>query len=1003
MPNGLEIRLFGGLWIAVDGNPVTGFLSAKVPALLAYLAVTTRPHQREALAGLLWGEMPEAAAANNLRQALTNLRRSFEPYLLITREIVELKQDLPCSLDVAVFDHILAPSANPPAGDRIERLHQAVELYQGDFLAGFFVRDAPEFEEWMLAQRARYRELALHALHALAQHRLESGDYDAAIHDASRLLALEPWREETHRQLMLAMARTGQSTAALAQYKRCRRLLEKELGIEPSAETTLLYERIKSSLRGLRRSLPTAATGFVGRQAELDELHRLLVSPETRLLSLLGPGGIGKTRLALEVARACEPLFLNGVWFVMLDAAQPGGADSLAQAIADALRRPLPGSAKAVTQLLAYLRTRELLIILDNLEEWEQSSAFLSELLAAAPGVKILATSRHRLNLQAERVFWLDGLPLPDPDSPALQESPAYQLFEQRARRVHADLHLSPADRKAIGRICALLQGLPLGIELAAAWMHQLTPLEIAAEIERSFDFLATSQRDALPRHRSLRAVFDWSWQRLQPEEQTVFRRLAVFRGSFSRQAAMDVTGATRPVLAALADKSLIWRRGATFLLHESARHFAWDKLEQAGEDQAIQIQHTSYYVRFLSENEARLKGHEQKAALADIASEIENVRFAWSCLVEHRDAAGINAALGGLYHFLAIRSHLREGLELFDAGRSAMQPLAAGDAQANLAYGRASARSGRFLSYLSRLSEAEILIKESLEIFRCLDVPDEIAYALGQLGGILRTKGELAQAEQLLSECLALRRENADLHGQAVALLELGGVAFVEANYEKSLARCQEGLAAAEQAGDLQTMAHLLTGISLCNRELGQMESALEFGQRGLVLYEELEDRYGVIQASLTLGELSRQLGRLEAACQYCQRAVQVSQDIGHRSGEADGYYRLGQIAAELGETQAALTQLRQGLINAGEIGETPLLLDILLEIGALLLAVGDTSPAGAVLRYIVNHPQGNDQQRSRAAALLERNPDSLPQGQGQFSLEEILAILGIPGWRSF
>ncbi len=233
------------------------------------------------------------------------------------------------SLDVALFEAQLHPDPALPLEARAAQLEAASALYTGDFLAGFFVRDAPAFEEWMLAQRARYRELALNALHALTQLHLDLGRYDLAIRDATRLLALDEWREESHGQLMLALARTGQRSAALAQYKRCCRLLRQEFGVEPSAGSTALYERIRVAMSGPRHNLPAATTGFVGREREIAELRRLLLpragpaAPENRLVTILGPGGAGKTRLALEVAAACEPMFLNGAWFVPLAAACP--------------------------------------------------------------------------------------------------------------------------------------------------------------------------------------------------------------------------------------------------------------------------------------------------------------------------------------------------------------------------------------------------------------------------------------------------------------------------------------------------------------------------------------------------------------------------------------------------------------------------------------------------------------------------------------------------------
>lgn len=405
----LQIHLLGGLQIRLGDAAPPHFISSKAPALLAYLAVTRRPHRREALAGLLWGEMSDDAAANNLRQALSNLRKAAAPYLHIDRDEVAFVPGAPYVLDVECFTDLLC------LGRSAELLRQALSLYQGDFLAGFHVRDAPEFEEWVLGQRVRLHDLALDGLEALVQLLIESGQCQEAIPVTAQLLALDPWREEAHRWRMLALARCRQASAALAQYQRCRAILRQEFDVAPSAETTTLYERIRAAQNGPRHNLPGVITGFAGREQERDDLRGLLAHPANRLLTILGPGGAGKTRLAVEVARSCEPLFLNGVWFLSLSPDPQAGAEQLAQALAQALNCPLAGPAPAVEQVIAFLRPKEMLLVLDNLEEWPQAAAWLSQLLAQAPDLKILAASRQRLNLQVERVYALAGLPLPGP------------------------------------------------------------------------------------------------------------------------------------------------------------------------------------------------------------------------------------------------------------------------------------------------------------------------------------------------------------------------------------------------------------------------------------------------------------------------------------------------------------------------------------------------------------------------------------------------------------
>ncbi|MEZ4662705.1 MAG: BTAD domain-containing putative transcriptional regulator [Caldilineaceae bacterium] len=969
----LEIFLFGGLRVVVNDEAITTFMSAKAPALLAYVAATGRVHRRDDLAALLWSDLPEADAKNNLRQVLTNLRRFVEPFLIITRETVAMNRAASIYLDVACFDAHLSTAAARPPDEQMSHRQTAIALYTGDFLAGFFVREAPTFEEWLLAQRAHYRERALHLLHTLTQAHLNQGDYAQAIHSATRLLALDGWREEAHCQLMLALARSGQRSAALTQYKICRQVLEAELGVEPAAETTALYERIRSALTAPRHNLPAAVTGFVGRTVEMAAIRRLLLTPETRLLTILGPGGIGKTRLALEVGATCEPTFLNGVWFVSLAAVQRTDAEGLARAVADALGCTLAGPTDPKAQLLTFLQARELLIILDNMETMTDAAAWLSETLAKAPDVTILATSRERLNLQAEQVYLLEGLPVPTTLDATDEAFAAVQLFEQCARRVQPDFVCTESEAGPVTQICRAVQGLPLGIELAAAWVHQLSCAEIAAEIERGLDFLATTRHDVPPRQRTLRALFDWSWRRLTNDEQTLFAQLALFRGPFTRAAATQVAHARFPVLAALVNQSLLWRRGTTYQLHEVMRHFADEKLAESGARPATAARHATYYGGFLAQQEARLKSSAQKQALQEIDQEVENVRAAWQWLVEQRNVQGIAAAVGAFYHFLMLKSWFREGVEAFQHADQALQAVAARDPLVQLTCWRLMVRAARFHSSLAQYAEAQSLLTAGLAALRQLGATEEVAFTLGHLGGTARMQGDLDRAEYHLQECLSIRRQLNDHWGQAVALLDLAGVAHMREVYPMARDYCEAGLRAAEQAGDSQITTHLLTGLSITHRQLGDYAQAEHFGRRSLASYEELGDNYGIMQATLTLGELNRQLGNDDNAEPFFCRAIEVAQAIGDRSGEADGYCGLGQIALNRGAVEQALLHLRQALALAHEIQETILVLDILLEI-ACLPAAGDPSCAGNVLRFLSNHPQLPEQRRRRAADALER-----------------------------
>ncbi|GAB4263109.1 MAG: BTAD domain-containing putative transcriptional regulator [Candidatus Promineifilaceae bacterium] len=968
MTKQLAINLFGGLEIKLNGIPVEGFISSKVPALLVYLAVTRRAHQRDTLSTLLWGEMGDTEARRNLRQALSNLRKFFASFLLISQESVQFNPGTSCYLDTDAFDHALE------TGD----LPTATKLYRGNFLAGFRIRQSPEFEEWVLTQQIQYHERAMRAFQDLCDAYTGRGEYSLAIDTANRVLALDPWREEAHRRLMLLQARAGQYTAALAQYRTCATILQSEFGAPPSRETRRLYERILAASQAPRHNLPGAVTGFVGRTAELAEIRRLLASPNIRILSILGPGGVGKTRLALEAAAACETLFLNGVWFVPQDRDVPPTRNHLILALAEVVGCPLTGDRPPAHQLVEFLQSKELLLVVDNLEEWLEPAAWFSELLAQAPEVKILATSRQRLNLQAEQVYHLEGLPSEDPAKPK-EEAPAIQLFIRRARRMQPSFTPSVTDFVAISHICQLVGGLPLGIELAAAWVSQMSCAEIATQIEASLDFLQSTYRDSLPRHTNLRGVFEWAWERLTAEEQAIFRTLAVFSGPFSRQMALDVAGTPPSILATLVDKSLLWQRADLYQLHEFARQFGLEKLRLAGRLEAAQAGHARAYATWLACQCARLVGKEQADALSEVAREFANVRQAWFWLVGSADVAGLVEAMEGVYHFLAIRSRFFEGLEMFSAARQAIEGRLDDSPQTALAYCRLQSREGRFLAYLSRTAESNDRLLTSLSWLQSLNAPEETAYVLGTLGSNARVLGNLEQAKSYLRESLALYRQTGNLRRQAVAWLDLAGVSFMAADYAEAREGCLAGLDAAELSGDQQTQAHLLTGLSLCCRELGMLEDALAYGSRATMLYETLEDRYGVVQSTLSMGELNRQMGNLEQARQDCCRAVQVSQEIGFRSGVADGHYRLGQIAGSCGEWESALEHQWAAVEMAQECGELPLVLDALYEIAEILWKVAADDRALALMVWLKNQPECSGQTVGRIKVLFSNLPPEM------------------------
>ncbi len=593
----LSLSFLGPFLVQLGNQPLTQFESDKVRALLAYLAVESgKPHRRSALAGLLWPDSTESAARASLRNALANLRlviqdqRAYPPYLLIDSETIQWNPASDYWLDVVAFEqplkHAPAPSSSLYNHEKIDHLNAAVLLYHGAFLQGFSLKDSPEFEQWSRMEKESLQRKAVSILSYLALAFEQSEDIDQACAYAFRQVALEPWHEEGHRQLMRLLALNGQRADALAQYETCRRSLEEELGIEPEEATIQLYEQIRDGeIQGIPKNklpnhnLPVMAPGLVGREVELQALLTRFEDPSCQLLTVVGAGGCGKTRLAIEAARRLVGRFRNGVYFASLVEIQT--PREFPQAIARVLGFSFRPEIEPWRQIMDYLRHKEVLLILDNFEHILEGASQVVELLNAAREVKILVTSRVQLNLIEECLFPLEGLAYPSEGkaesmTQALDSYPAIQLFLHGAQRVKPGYTPGGEDLEHIGVICRQVAGMPLAVLLSASWAGILSPAEITAQIrQRSLDFLETEWRDLPDRQRSLRAVFDHSWDLLSKRQQEFLAGLSIFPGSFPLPAACAVTQFELHDLHALIYRSVVQRASSDrFELHMLWRQF---------------------------------------------------------------------------------------------------------------------------------------------------------------------------------------------------------------------------------------------------------------------------------------------------------------------------------------------------------------------------------------------------------------------------------------------
>ncbi len=620
----------------------------------------------------------------------------------------------------------------------------------------------------------------------------------------------------------------------------------------------------------VRNNLPAQTTLFVGREAELAELNALIRTPPVRLVTILAPGGMGKTSLSLELAkqqihpRPGYQSFDGGIFFVEL--ARLTSADDLVPAVAEAVSYSFqPDGREAKQQILDFLHEKTVLLILDNFEHVIVGRGLVQDILQSAPQVKIIVTSREKLNLSAETVFTLEGMTFPDWETPAdVLDYDAVKLFMQSARRIRADFHLQTHELADVARICRLMQGTPLGILLAAAWIESLSVAEISAEIDRSLDFLESDLVDLPERQRNLRAVFEYSWNLLTAREQALYPRLALFRGGFTRDAVQQITGADLRTLSALINKSLLRRDNMTgrYLIHELLRQFAEEKLKQSADPDTVYDAHSRYFATLVAGRTPEMKGHGQFEALNAIETDFENVRIAWTWMVSQRHEDDLRRMIEGLYLFLTLRNRFMDGEQLFQAARLVWP--ADGESPLPLAG-----------MLLSRYPEKPPVshFRRALAIARQHDDLSEIAFC-----------------ERLLGHWLSHRDFN---QGEGIPLLE----ASLE-HYQR--------------VGDRFYIANVLDDLGWSYGLVTHLEKQIQVVQRSLELRRTIDDRVGIANALRNRGgSAGGFVNPTDESFNYWQEAKDIAYEINDRLSIA---WNAAMQAANLtlrGEIERAVTLL--------------------------------------------------------------------------------------------
>lgn len=957
--------------------------------LHCYLSYQATWVSRDEVLLLFWPEMRESKARQNLRTLLYKVKQETFAAPL---EITETHLRWLAQTDVQAFQEALS------LGD----WNTAVQNYGGPFLERAH-DDSSAFEDWLSQTRdelhTAWQDAAMH----VARQHLAEGRYKEAVDLLQAILRYDFLAEEVVQTCMKAQALAGQKTAALQTFTTFKKQLRDELEMEPLEETVKLFEEIsnltvnipvkqetKLEAKSYKSNLPQTLTPFIGRTLELLELTNLLAESETRLITLLGPGGIGKSRLSLRLLEEQEEKFSGGVAFVRL--APLGAATDIPAATASALHLQLSGESDVFDEVLAYLEHRKMLLVFDNFEHVLAGAPLLQRLLEKATHCKVLVTSRVLLNLPNERVYDVVGLSIPAAqDDHAIEAYDAAQFFLRSARRVRSDFILSEGDKAALFELCSMLQGMPLALELAATWVRVFSLPDLVQEIRQDVGVLETTGQEVSERHKSIRSVFDYSWNLLTSEEQRVLAGLSVFRGGFDWQAAQVVTGATPRTLLWLVNKSLV-RTSASgrFLVLEVIRQCAHAKLEQK---EKLSEAHAQYYLNYLLEKGREFRGKQPKENLLAVETNLENIRFAWRCAIAHQDDEPLGQLSVYLALFSDLRSRVQEGIGLFQEAIDALSESTAPTTLGSLMVYQA------FLYFwagepqtVTRLGEKALTLFQPQENYAgYLTGIDSLAWAKQETGDLQKALDYTRQAYEVVQQS---HDEKHILHATRIR-------AFAEhlcGHVEIARTLYQAALTGYEKLGiEIYRVLNLSNFGEMC-LEQGQTQEAKAMFEEALELAKSTGDVAFIYVCLANLGACALELGDPKTAQRYYQEALEMAKQSGSQSYQILYLSGLARVELALHHIDPAVTLLKQATALAAKTKSLSGLMSCYFGWADYLLACHRREAGLELLQLLVETPAANALYKRKAASILKplgKSATPLPSADFDAYYQQLALVL--------
>lgn len=1217
----LVISLFGPPTIKLDGISLDA-QTYKATALIAYLAVNQTAHHRIELATLLWTELGKEKALAALRTTLWKLKQAgLGSWLDIERDTVSLLKSENLSVDVLQFQDLLAQcdthghASSKACAACLPSLGEAADLYHGDFMKGYSLRDAGAFDAWQSQYSEQLRQEIREVLEKLVSGHRNQGELERAIFYARRRINMDRYNEDIHRDLMKLYSDAGQRSEALQQYRELVKTLQRDK-IQPQQETNLLYDQILNekterivssqeletpvflatdienstemwanyrdqmvrtvaryngivkecasqfggivakqtgdttilyfdkgqplhcalaihkrlmrttwtvntipririalnaaenkrvnaqsyitevysaqrllsagwggqvlltapvlntvdrpenmqiidlgvhtlkdlreplriymlshpslpsrefpplqSLSNYRQNLPVYPTSFIDREREQITLAELLANDTCRLLTLVGPGGVGKTRLALQVAAQQMNNFDDGVYFISF--AAPRTSDLIPSILAETFKYNFFEQKDPIHLIFDYLHEKNMLLIVDNFEHLIEGATFFSSLLDHAPRIKIIVTSRERLNLHNEWIFEVQGMPFPSGlTTEPVEQFGSVQLFIHNARRMLADFNPGAEDLDAIARICTIVDGMPLAIELATAWIRTLSCQEIAREIELNLDFLSTSMRDLPPRHRSLRAVFEHSWNLLSEEGRRTYRKLSVFRGGFTTEAAFQIAKASPIELAGFVDRSLLRRVSfGRFEVIEVLRHFAEQKLRENKEDwEKTRTLHSDYYLELLDSNFIGMMGPDVGRIINIIRSEIENLRVAAEWAANTDKWASVGKLIHGLLAYLEVTGHNSRGFEIFSYALEKLEDktfpgseflksgikLGVGWTQFCIGEHTAGMQKmqealedftkldspmdiGTALFYLARANERLNYLKlavtqaeKGLSLFRNDHTSDQriirtlIAQTLEVYGLALLKLDRPQDAKKILQESLHVSQELGQRFGSIHVLDALGGVLTAEGDYSGAISLRLQALKIAKEFGNKYSIARILTNLCHIYMVLNEFDKAMRYQQESLEISREIGNRWLTAIGLNNLAYISlKYFADSTEALRLYNESLSIFIDSEDKRGIIYTLYDMGVAAREARRDDQSHLYFLNALEKARSSNSEEMQLYVLSGLVASHVRCGETMTASELCHLILAHPQSNPETKQRTSDLLDQIDLILTQDQ--------------------